>query len=209
MSPTLERSGVIAILRFRHQAPLLDIASALAEGGVRALEVTRDSPGGLDAIQGIRAALGSSVLVGVGTVRSAADVHEAVGAGAQFLVSPACDASLLAAVRHSDVPLVAGALTPSEIVAADSGGAAMVKVFPVASLGGPAYVRALRGPLPDVPLVPTGGVTLDTVRAYADAGAMAVAAGSQLVGGDGPEALTSADLRRRAAAFVAAWEGRE
>src|SRR2546421_9832878 len=148
--------GVVAILRGRRAEHLDTVLDVLVDAGIRSLEVTLNTPGALEAIRRARTRFGEEVSVGAGTVRTVADVEDAVAAGAQFLVSPHTDPALVARARELAVAYLPGALTPTEIVAAWNAGAAAVKLFP-ARLGGPRYLRDLREPLPHIPIVPTGG----------------------------------------------------
>src|SRR5690606_14240404 len=196
-------SGVIAIVRLRREQAVDEIVEALHAGGVRAIEVTIDSPGALDAVRRWRER--DQALVGVGTVRTADQARAAIDAGAQFLVTPTTMAPVLEVADRAGVPIAAGALTPTEIDTAWQHGATAVKVFPVDTVGGPAYVRAVRAPLPDVPLVPTGGVDADAAHTYAAMNCTGVGVGSAL-GDEGPVASGDwAELRRRAEALTTAW----
>jgi 2-dehydro-3-deoxyphosphogluconate aldolase/(4S)-4-hydroxy-2-oxoglutarate aldolase len=195
--------GVVAIVRLRHHEATDELLDALVAGGVDAVEVTLPTPGSLESIR--RWAARGGLAVGAGTVRTPEDVDAAADAGAQFLVTPTTVPAVLeAAARHS-LPVVCGALTPSEVDRAWQLGAAAVKVFPVATVGGPAYVRAIGEPLDDVPLLPTGGVDVDTTAAYAAAGCVGVGVGGRLVSEELVAARDWAALRERAAAFAAAW----
>ena len=158
----------MAVLRAPSSAAAYDAAMALAAGGVRGIEVTFSTPGAAAAIRRIRAAQGPGLLVGAGTVLSAEHVAEAADAGAAFLVSPGNDPEVAAAMRSAGPAACLGALTPTEVMAAWRSGADIVKLFP-ASLGGPSYLRSLRGPLPHIPLMPTGGVVPANLRAWLDA----------------------------------------
>jgi 2-dehydro-3-deoxyphosphogluconate aldolase / (4S)-4-hydroxy-2-oxoglutarate aldolase len=202
----LEAAPVVAILRAATADRFAEVARVLRDAGVRNLELTLTSRGALAAFAGVRAELPDGVLLGVGTVRSAADVDAAVDAGAAYLVTPLLRPEVVARAVQRQVPVIAGALTPSEIDAAWAAGAAAVKVFPVSAVGGPAYVTAVRAPLPEVPLVPTGGVGLDDVGAYLAAGAVAVGGGSPLLGDAGQaggDLDRLADRARRAVAAAA------
>ncbi|MEU8381185.1 bifunctional 4-hydroxy-2-oxoglutarate aldolase/2-dehydro-3-deoxy-phosphogluconate aldolase [Streptosporangium sp. NPDC048865] len=171
---------VIAIIRAstaRHVAGVLD---TLAEGGVRAAEVTLTTPGALQAI-GAAAAL-PGLTVGAGTVLTADDARAATDAGAAFLITPAVLPEVVEEGGRLGVPVLPGAFTPTEILQAHRAGAAMVKVFPAQQAGGPAYIKAVRAPLPDIPLVPTGGVDIAGAADYLRAGARAVAMGAPLIG---------------------------
>jgi 2-dehydro-3-deoxyphosphogluconate aldolase/(4S)-4-hydroxy-2-oxoglutarate aldolase len=138
-------------------------------------------PGAIDAIAAVSKRFADKVLVGAGTVTDAETAKRAADAGAEFVVTPCLVPEVIDAVRNAGVAVLPGGLTPTEIFAAFSAGADMVKVFPAQNVGGAAYLRALRGPFPDIPLVPTGGVTLDNIRAMFDAGAAAVGVGSELI----------------------------
>jgi 2-dehydro-3-deoxyphosphogluconate aldolase/(4S)-4-hydroxy-2-oxoglutarate aldolase len=194
---------VVAIVRLRRHAASDELLEALVAGGVDAVEVTLPTPGSLQAVQ--RWAGRADLGIGVGTVRTPGDVETAADAGAQFLVTPTTVPAVLEAAARRCLPVVCGALTPSEIDRAWQLGAAAVKVFPVATVGGPAYVRAISEPLDDVPLLPTGGVDVDTTTAYAAAGCVGVGVGGRLVAEDLVAAKDWAGVRERAAAFAAAW----
>src|SRR2546421_5279698 len=181
--------GVVAILRGRRAEHLDTVLDVLVDAGIRSLEVTLNTPGALEAIRRARTRFGEEVSVGAGTVRTVADVEDAVAAGAQFLVSPHTDPALVARARELAVAYLPGALTPTEIVTAWNSGAAAVKLFP-ARLGGPRYLRDLREPLPDIPIVPTGGVSAENVGEWFAAGAVAVGVGGTLIG----DALDGGDL---------------
>jgi 2-dehydro-3-deoxyphosphogluconate aldolase/(4S)-4-hydroxy-2-oxoglutarate aldolase len=191
----LREAVVVAVLRAPDPESALASVGALVAGGVRAVEITYSTPDAAAVVARLRREHGDDLLVGAGTVTTAAQAVESAEAGAQFLVSPGTTESVAAALRSTGVPFALGALTPSEVMTAVSLGADVVKLFP-GSLGGPSYLKALRGPFPDVPLMPTGGVRADNVRAWLDAGAFCLGAGGELVSGD-PDETT-----RRAAAFV-------
>jgi 2-dehydro-3-deoxyphosphogluconate aldolase / (4S)-4-hydroxy-2-oxoglutarate aldolase len=199
VTPQLAHTGVVAILRAADAARFGDVARVLADAGVTCLEVTLTTSGALDALGAVRAALPREVSVGAGTVTTVDEAAAAVDAGAEFLVSPGVDPDVVAAGTDRGVPSYPGAWTATEVLTAWRAGAAAVKLFP-AGTGGPAHLRHLRGPLPDVPLVPTGGVGLDEVGAYVAAGALAVGLGGPLQGdaadGGSLDALT--DRARRA-----------
>ena len=202
--PFLERLGavpVVAILRASDAGRFLEVGRVLYEGGVRAVEVTLTSAGALEAFGRLRAELPADALLGVGTVRSAADAERAVDAGATYLVAPDFQPEMVAFAVGRGIPVVPGALTPTEVAAAWAAGATAVKVFPVSAVGGPGYLKAIRAPLPEVPLVPTGGVGIDDVGVYLAAGAVAVGIGSPLLGdAGGPDGDLAglADRARRA-----------
>jgi 2-dehydro-3-deoxyphosphogluconate aldolase/(4S)-4-hydroxy-2-oxoglutarate aldolase len=210
VSAFLERLGavpVVAILRAAGAGRFLEAGRVLYEGGVRAIEVTLTSEGALEAFGRLREELPGDALLGVGTVRSVGAAEAAVAAGATYLVAPDFRPDVVAWARERGMPVVPGALTPSEVAAAWAAGATAVKVFPVSAVGGPAYVKAVRAPLPEVPLVPTGGIGLDDVGAYLAAGAAAVGIGSPLLGDAGDPGGDLAALADRARRTVAAATG--
>lgn len=195
---SLRAHRLLAIVRGHDPGIALRTVLTLAEEGIEAIEVSLTTTNALAVIKQARAELGPHALIGAGTVRSAAGATRAVDAGASYLVTPAL-VDGLQSHGSSGVPVLMGALTPSEIEAALGQGASAIKLFP-GSLGGPGYLRALRDPFPDVPFVPVGGVDALAARAYLDLGAIAVGVGSPLVGdaGDGGDLET---LRTRAAMF--------
>jgi 2-dehydro-3-deoxyphosphogluconate aldolase/(4S)-4-hydroxy-2-oxoglutarate aldolase len=138
-------------------------------------------PGALSVIESLSSRLGEQLLIGAGTVLTRSEVADCVQAGARFIVSPGCDPEVLGGARDLGVAVMPGALTPTEVIAAWKAGASMVKVFPCSALGGASYLKALRGPLPHVKLMPTGGVNLKTAKDYIHAGACALGVGSELV----------------------------
>lgn len=178
MESILKRK-VIAVVRAASADEAVAAACALFAGGITALEITFTTPAAHVAIQRLRGDLGEDAFVGAGTVRTRRDVQLATDAGAQFLVAPGMQLPLLTAMRMSGIPTLVGALTPSEIMAAVDGGADMVKLFP-ASLGGPKYLSAIRGPFPEVAFCPTGGVNERNIGEWFEAGAAAVGAGGDL-----------------------------
>ena len=170
----------VAIVRLDDLAEAAAIGEALVEGGIRALEFTLTNPDALKAVGEVRARLEDRALVGAGTVVDGESAGEAISAGAQFVVTPIYQRDVIERGRESGVPVISGAMTPTEVFAAWQDGADLVKVFPARSLG-PAYIKDLLGPLPQLKLVPTGGVNLDNCAAFIKAGAYTVALGSNLV----------------------------
>lgn len=178
--PTLpEQVGVtriIPVLRGHGPARATEIVSVLRSNGLDIAEITMDSP---QAVRTISSLAGGDFLVGAGTVRSIDDVAAAIDAGADFLVAPHTDLAVVKAAVDMGVPIIPGVMTPTEAVTAWNAGAAAVKIFP-ASVVGPGLLKALRGPLPDVPMVPTGGITLTDARSFLAAGAVAIGVGGWL-----------------------------
>jgi 2-dehydro-3-deoxyphosphogluconate aldolase/(4S)-4-hydroxy-2-oxoglutarate aldolase len=181
--------GIIPVVRAASSDIAVRIAETLITAGIPVIEVTMTVPGALDAIATLvrrlgNAANGQRVLIGAGTVTDAETARRAVVAGAEFIVSPCLVPEVIAVAAEQNVAVIPGALTPTEIFQAVSAGAELVKVFPAESMGGPAYLQALRGPFPNLSLVPTGGVTLRTIAEYLRAGAAAVGVGGELVSRD-------------------------
>lgn len=199
----LRSAGVIAVLRAPSPHAAIRAVDALVRGGITGIEITYSTPQAAAVIGELNARYGPEIHLGAGTLLSVADVREAADAGARFLVTPGVEASLARAMRQSGRVAVIGALSPTEIMAAQSLGADAVKIFP-SSLGGPAYLRALSGPFPGVPFIPTGGVSAASLAEWFAAGAVAVAVGGELCP---PAAMRDADwdrITRTAANFVAA-----
>jgi 2-dehydro-3-deoxyphosphogluconate aldolase/(4S)-4-hydroxy-2-oxoglutarate aldolase len=197
----LRSRRLLAIVRGTDTAAATRTVLTLAAEGVSLVEVSLTTPGAFEVISGARAELGDDASVGAGTVITAQDADRAASAGADFVVTPAIVPGLRTAAERG-LPLLAGALTPTEIVAAAGQGAAAVKLFP-ASLGGARYLRALLDPFPTVQLVPVGGVDADAAREYLAAGAVAVGVGSPLIG-DAASGGSLSELRDRARLFLAA-----
>jgi 2-dehydro-3-deoxyphosphogluconate aldolase / (4S)-4-hydroxy-2-oxoglutarate aldolase len=198
----LEQTRVVAILRRTDAAVAIDTVQALIGGGIRCLEVTCDSPGAFDMIAAIDRALGDQVLVGAGTVLDQTNAEAALRAGARFLVSPHTDTALIESFTRRGVAWIPGAFTATEILAAWRAGASIVKLFPAAPVG-PAYVKDIRGPLRDIPLLPTGGVNLDNAAQFMQAGAWGLGIGSSLVD---PRLVTAGDfgeIQARASKYIA------
>ncbi len=195
---------LIAIVRVPDAAQLLPVAEALQAGGVEVIEFTLTTPGALEQLRAAREHFGGALILGAGTVLDAGLAQQAIEAGAQFIVAPNFDPAVVRLChRHRyDVPVIPGALTPTEIVAAWTAGADFVKVFP-AGLGGPSYIREVRAPLPQVQLVPTGGVTAENVVEFLKAGAVAVGVGSSLVDKAAVATRDWPTLTNRARRFVA------
>lgn len=196
----LSEVGVVAVIRAASVDAALAVSHALVRGGVTGIELTFSTPGAAEAIARARKEL-PDALVGAGTVLDAASLAAACDAGASFLVSPHTDEALIRAARERGVPFLPGALTPTEIVRAWQLGATCVKVFPGSAVG-PGYLKAIRAPLPHVPLMPTGGVDEKNLGEWLKAGAIAVGMGGSLATGT-PEAIEAA-ARRASAALLAA-----
>ncbi|WP_229069641.1 bifunctional 4-hydroxy-2-oxoglutarate aldolase/2-dehydro-3-deoxy-phosphogluconate aldolase [Actinoplanes sp. DH11] len=188
VSAAIADAGLVAILRAPTASAFAAIADVLVAAGVTALEITLTSQGALEAIAGLRRQLPETVRVGAGTVLTDDDAKAAVDAGASFLVSP------VSLPLRPDVPFYPGTFSPTEVYAAHRSGAPLIKLFPAGGLG-PGYLKDLRGPLPDVRILPTGGIGLDDIAKWLQAGAVAVGVGGPLVG----DAATGGSLTALAA----------
>ncbi len=172
--------GIVAVVRFDEPGPLVEVMKALAAGGVTVAEVTFTVPNALDVIREAKRQLGDQVLLGAGTVLDAESGRAALLAGAEFLVAPSLNLEVIRLCRRYDKLVMPGAFTPTEVLTAWEAGADIVKVFP-ADVVGPGFFKALRGPLPQVKLMPTGGVDLNTAGEFLRAGAVCLGVGGQLV----------------------------
>jgi 2-dehydro-3-deoxyphosphogluconate aldolase/(4S)-4-hydroxy-2-oxoglutarate aldolase len=188
---TLERVkelGLLAVVRGESSEAAVEVSEALIEGGVLGIEITFTTPEADLAIRDLLSRHGDSIVLGAGTVTTRNQVEQAAEAGSTFLVSPGCDPELLPAMHETGILALPGALTPSEVMLARRLGAQAVKLFPGSS-GGPSYLKALSGPFPDVPFIPTGGVALGNIADWFAAGAIAVGAGGALA----PSSLSGRD----------------
>jgi 2-dehydro-3-deoxyphosphogluconate aldolase/(4S)-4-hydroxy-2-oxoglutarate aldolase len=201
--------GIIAIVRGDFRGQLLPMAEVLIEAGVPAIEVTMNSPDALAAIKELAQAVGARLLVGAGTVIDPAEVNRIAAAGGCFIVSPNVDEAVIKTAKEAGLLVIPGAYTATEIVKAWRWGADLVKLFP-ASAGGPGYLKALRGPLSHIPLVPTGGISAGNAAAFMAAGAAALGVGGSLVNPDVLETDGLERLRERARLLISAvTEGRK
>jgi 2-dehydro-3-deoxyphosphogluconate aldolase/(4S)-4-hydroxy-2-oxoglutarate aldolase len=180
----LREVGIIPIIRASSADAVVPVVEALVQAGLPIVEITMTVPNALAAIGAVAKRFSGKMLVGAGTVTNAETTQRAVDAGAEFIVSPCLIPEVIDAARRANVVVLPGALTPTEVFEAHRRGGDMVKVFPVQSVGGAAYLRALRGPFPDIPLVPTGGVTLENIADMFKAGAAAVGVGTELISKD-------------------------
>lgn len=176
----VREKGVVAIMRANSSDQLLAAADAVKAGGVNAIEVTMTTPGAIEVIKQATARYGDDVLFGVGSVLDPETARAAILAGAQFVVCPTLNLATIQLCKRYSVPVVPGAFTPTEAITAWEAGADMVKIFP-ASIGGPSLIKAIKGPLPQIKLVPVGGVNLDTTADFIRAGAEVVGVGGSLV----------------------------
>ena len=200
----LREVGIVPIIRASSADVVVPIAEALLQAGLPVVEITMTVPKAIEAIGAVAKRFLGTVLVGAGTVTDAETARRAVEAGAEFIVTPCLVPEVIEAAHRAGVAVLPGALTPSEVFEAFRLGGDLVKVFPVQSVGGAAYVRALRGPFPDIPLVPTGGVTLDNIGELFQAGAAAVGVGSELISKDALARHDYAAIGALAKQFLAA-----
>ena len=196
-------SGVIAVMRGADPDTVVDVANALIAGGVTALELTADSDHVLQNVRAVRESVADDAIVGVGTVYDDRTTRDVIDAGASFVVSPTVEQDVVEASTKRGVVAIPGAFTPTEVITAARLGADAVKVFPAASAG-PRHLSHIAGPLPDIPLIPTGGVTLETTTAYIEAGAIAVGIGGSLLDQTLLAARDFDAIAERAEAFVGA-----
>jgi 2-dehydro-3-deoxyphosphogluconate aldolase/(4S)-4-hydroxy-2-oxoglutarate aldolase len=185
-------SGIVAVVRSPDSQQLVDVCRALADGGVTVVEITLTVPDALDVVRAVRRALGDRILLGAGTILDPETARAALLAGAEYLVAPTVNLDVIRLCQRYDKLVMPGAFTPTEILTAWEAGADIVKVFPAEVLG-PAFFKALRGPLPQVRLMPTGGVDLTTAADFLRAGACCLGIGSQLVE---PKAVAARDFDR-------------
>jgi 2-dehydro-3-deoxyphosphogluconate aldolase/(4S)-4-hydroxy-2-oxoglutarate aldolase len=197
----IHKTGVIAIMRAQSSEQLIAAADAIKAGGVQVIEVTMTTPGALEIIAQASAKYGDEVLFGAGSVLDAETARTAILAGAGFVVAPTLDLDVIALCNRYSIPVAPGCYTPTEMLTAWEAGADMVKLFP-ASVGGPALVKAILAPLPQLNIVPVGGVNLNTAADFIRNGAAALGVGSSLVNQSLLDAGDMAELTRRAAAFT-------
>ncbi len=205
------KDDVLAAIRKHRLVPVVRVASreqalCAAEGIVSAkfplIEITMTVPGAIGIIEELSTCYADKLIVGAGTVLDAATCESALRTGAGFIVSPSFDAAVIRTANNHDTVCIAGALTPTEIVAARLAGADMVKVFPCGLVGGPRYIRALKGPLPDIQLIPSSGVNLETAAEFLEAGSTAVAVGEPIFQKRALEAGDSEAIAKNTARFI-------
>jgi len=197
----IEQIGIVPVIRASSPQEARFAAEAVCQGGIPIVEITMTVPKALEVISEL-VKTAPDVVVGAGTVLNEEMARKCADAGAQFLVSPGFNAPTVAVAQTLDLLIMAGALTPTEVMTAWDSGADFVKVFPCGNLGGPNYIRALKGPLPGVPLVPTGGVNLDTAADYIRAGAAALGVGGELMPKEALQLRQAEVIRTLAARFV-------
>ncbi len=178
---TIERVGLIPVLRARNAAQAHAVVKAMIAGGVTVVEVTMTVPGAVDLLAELKCEYGGRLLLGSGTVTTAKEAEATIDAGAEFVVSPSLHLEVIAATKARKKLSIPGALTPTEVITAWNAGADYVKIFPCSAMGGASYLKSLLAPFPHLKLIPTGGVTLQSAESFVRAGARALGVGSDLV----------------------------
>lgn len=173
--------GLVPVVRADSAEEAIQVVDAIREGGVSVFEITMTVPGAIAVMEQVSRRFGADVVVGAGTVLDAETARACILAGARFVVGPTLDRGTIEICRRYSVPVMPGALTPTEVLAAWSAGADVVKVFPCGALGGASYIKSLKAPLPQIELIPTGGVSVKTAADFIKAGAMALGVGADLV----------------------------
>lgn len=194
--------GIVPVVRAASAQQAVLAAEAVAAGGIPIVEITMTVPGAIDVITQLARSIGQQVLIGAGTVLDAETAGRCLDAGAQFLVSPGFDRETVELARRRQTLIMAGALTPTEVITAYQAGSDFVKIFPCGNVGGPAYIKALKAALPQIPMIPTGGVNLTTAADFLRAGAAALGVGGELVSRKELEAGNAAFLTNNARRYV-------
>jgi 2-dehydro-3-deoxyphosphogluconate aldolase / (4S)-4-hydroxy-2-oxoglutarate aldolase len=198
----IEEIGVIPVVRAASSKQAMLAAEAVCKGGIPIVEVTMTVPGAIDVIAQLAKSIGSEVLIGAGTVLDAEAAQQCIDAGAEFIVSPGFDLETVKFSSRAGKLMMAGALTPTEVIAAWKAGSDFVKIFPCGTVGGAKYIKALKAPLPQVPMIPTGGVNLTTAADFIHAGAAALGIGGELVSASALESGNTAPIVEAARSFV-------
>ena len=194
--------GVVPVVRASSSREALIAAEAVCQGGIPIVEITMTVPGAVEVIRELSKSSGSEVLIGAGTVLDPETARRCLDAGAQFLVSPGLNLPTVELAAREKVLIMAGALTPTEVITAWNAGSDFVKIFPCGQVGGAKYIKALKGPLPQIPLVPTGGVNLNTAAEFIEAGAAALGVGGELVQAEALKSGKSQIIVENARKFV-------
>jgi 2-dehydro-3-deoxyphosphogluconate aldolase/(4S)-4-hydroxy-2-oxoglutarate aldolase len=200
----IEEVGIIPVVRVESEEEAMAVATVIGEAGIPILEITMTVPGAVKVIEKLNKRYGDKVLVGAGTVLDPEAARACIDAGAQFVVSPALNIQTIELCRQQTIAVFPGALTPTEVVSAWQAGADAVKVFPCSAVGGAKYLRALKAPLPQINLIPTGGVSLSTAKDFIAAGALALGVGADLVNTRAIKAGQSESVAATARSYVAA-----
>jgi len=195
--------GIVPVVRASSPKQAAQAAAAVCAGGIPIVEITMTVPGAIEVIAQLATTAGSQVLIGAGTVLDAETAQRCIDAGAQFLVSPGFDPDTVKLANRLGKLIMAGALTPTEVIAAWKAGSDFVKIFPCGSVGGANYIKALKAPLPQVPMVPTGGINLNTAADFIRAGSAALGIGGELVSASALESGNASAITQAAQSYVA------
>jgi 2-dehydro-3-deoxyphosphogluconate aldolase / (4S)-4-hydroxy-2-oxoglutarate aldolase len=194
--------GIVPVVRASSSKLAAQAAEAVCAGGIPIVEITMTVPGAIEVISQLASTAGSQVLVGAGTVLDAEMAQRCIDAGAQFLVSPGFEIETVKLANRLDTLVMAGALSPTEVIAAWKAGSDFVKIFPCGSVGGAKYIKALKGPLPQVPMVPTGGINLNTAAEFIQAGSAALGIGGELVSASALASGKTSEITDAARSYV-------
>ena len=195
--------GIVPVIRASSAELAIKVADAVCAGGIPIVEITMTVPGAIDVIAQLAKSIGSHVLIGAGTVLDSEIAMQCIDAGAEFIVSPGFDPETVRTVNRIGKFMMAGALTPTEVIIAWKAGSDFVKVFPCGAVGGAKYIKALKAPLPQVPLVPTGGVNLETAADFIRAGAAALGIGGELVSSSALKSGDTSEITKLAQRYLA------
>jgi 2-dehydro-3-deoxyphosphogluconate aldolase/(4S)-4-hydroxy-2-oxoglutarate aldolase len=194
--------GIVPVVRAATTKQALQAAEAVCAGGIPIVEITMTVPGAIELIEQLSKTVASDILVGAGTVTDADTAQRCIDAGAEFLVSPGFDSETVKLANRVGKLIIAGGLTPTEVITAWKAGSDLVKIFPCGTVGGAKYIKALKGPLPHVPMVPTGGVNLNTAAEFIQAGAAALGIGGELISASALQSGNTKDIVENARKFV-------
>jgi 2-dehydro-3-deoxyphosphogluconate aldolase/(4S)-4-hydroxy-2-oxoglutarate aldolase len=195
--------GIVPVVRAATAKQGMQAAEAVCAGGIPIVEMTMTVPGAIDLIAQISKSMGSDVLIGAGTVTDAGIAQRCIDAGAQFLVSPGFDLETVKLANRLGTLIMAGGLTPTEVITAWKAGSDLVKIFPCGTVGGAKYIKALKAPLPHIPMIPTGGVNLNTAAEFIQAGSAALGIGGELVSASALQSGNTGEIVETARKFVA------
>jgi 2-dehydro-3-deoxyphosphogluconate aldolase / (4S)-4-hydroxy-2-oxoglutarate aldolase len=195
--------GVVPVVRASSPKQAMHAAQAVCAGGIPVVEITMTVPGAVEVIAQLAKSMGAEVLIGAGTVLDTATAERCINAGAEFIVSPGFDSETVKFTNRAGKLMMAGALTPTEVIAAWKAGCDFVKIFPCGAVGGAKYIKALKAPLPQIPMIPTGGVNLSTAADFILAGAAALGIGGELVSALALESGNTTPIVEAARDFVA------
>ena len=195
--------GIVPVIRAASAKQAMSAVEGVCAGGIPIVEITMTVPGAVELLATLSRTMGPEILLGAGTVLDAENARRCVDAGAQFIVSPGFDAETVAFANRSNILILSGALTPTEVITAWKAGSDFIKVFPCGCVGGAKYIKALKGPLPQIPMVPTGGVNLKTAPEFIEAGAAALGIGGELISASTLQSGDISEISESARKYVA------